>query len=185
MPRVSAYCSPQRRAFLLVLPYLLLSACANPSIESVNADAITRTSAKKILVARFEGNPNFVDEATDLFVSELSSKVSLNVAQGGPLRSEGADIASGTNLASPELAVAAGQKAGAGIVIIGKVTSHSTGGLLNGFSTVRMYDVASGATLASFHRPSGLLVGNSEHQAVLAAVKRTAKDVATALRSAD
>jgi len=64
---------------------------------------------------------------------------------------------------------------------MGKVTSHRTDGMLNGFSTVRVIDVATGQILANFHRPSGLMVANSEHQAAMAAVKRTAQDVAGAL----
>jgi hypothetical protein len=65
---------------------------------------------------------------------------------------------------------------------MGKVTSHKTGGALNGFSTVRLINVQNGEILASFHRPSGLLLAYSEHQCVMKAVARTAEDMTTALK---
>ena len=52
----------------------------------------------------------------------------------------------------------------------------------NGFSTIRIYNVRTGERVANFHRPSGMLVAYSEHQTVMAAVKRTANDVADALK---
>jgi hypothetical protein len=70
----------------------------------------------------------------------------------------------------------------ADIVILGKVTSHHTSGLLNGFSTIRAIDSKTGEIIASFHRPSGLLIAHSEHQCVMAAVSRTAKDMISALK---
>jgi curli biogenesis system outer membrane secretion channel CsgG len=85
-------------------------------------------------------------------------------------------------MAPAEMAIAQAKQAGAQVVVMGKVTSYRSGATLNGFSTVRLISVDSGEVLASFHRPSGLLIGNSEHQGVLAAVKRTAEDVAKALR---
>jgi len=54
--------------------------------------------------------------------------------------------------------------------------------MLNGFSTIRVYDVSSGEEVANFHRPSGKLMAFSEHQCVLAAVKRTARDTVSILK---
>ena len=85
-------------------------------------------------------------------------------------------------MAPSEIALAKAKEVGAQVLIMGKVTSHHTSGMLNGFSTVRVINVENGEVLASFHRPSGLLIANSEHQCVMAAVSRTAEDVAKALK---
>lgn len=156
--------------------------CANPSVVRVKEAEIRTIDVRKVYVPRFEGNPNFVEESTDLFVSELESRISASIIQGPVLRTEGTDVLAGGNLAPTDLALAEAKKAGAQVLIMGKVTSHTTGAMLNGFSTVRVIDVANGQVLASFHRPSGLLVGYSEHHAVMAAVSRTAQDVARALK---
>ena len=43
-------------------------------------------------------------------------------------------------------------------------------------------DVRNGNIIANFHRPSGMLFGYSEHQAVLEAVKRVAVDTSNAIK---
>ena len=159
-----------------------LASCANPSVVRVKDAEIGKLTVSKVYVPRFEGNPNFVEESTDLFVAELESRISASVIQASVLRTESTDVFAGGNLAPTEIALAKAKAAGAQVVIMGKVTSHSTGGMLNGFSTVRVIDVQTGQILASFHRPSGLLVANSEHHTVMAAVRRTAEDVAKALK---
>lgn len=159
----------------------LLTGFGNPSVVRIKEDQISRISITRIFVPRFEGNPDFVEESTDLFIAELESRVSASVIQGSALRSESSDVLAGGNLAPTELGLAKAREAGAQILVMGKVTSHSTNGMLNGFSTVRIIDVSDGAMLASFHRPSGKLIASSEHQTVMAAVSRTAKDVAKAL----
>ena len=137
---------------------------------------------KKVFVPRFEGNPEFVEESTDLFVSDLESRIPAKIMQGSALRNESADILSGGNMASADVAIAKARENGADVVIMGKVTTSSGAGMFNGFSTVRVINVANGEIVASFHRPSGMLIGNSVHQAVMAAVARTAADVAGALK---
>lgn len=170
------------RTFLAALTIALaFTGCANPSVVRVKDDQIGKIAITSVFVPRFEGNPNFVEESTDLFVAELESRISASVIHGSVLRTESTDVLSGGNLAPTELAITKAKEVGAQVMIMGKVTSHSTGAMLNGFSTVRVIDVATGAVLASFHRPSGKLIGNSEHQTVMAAVSRTAKDVAKAL----
>lgn len=158
-----------------------LAGCANPSIVSVKSTAIEKISISKIYIPRFEGNPDFVEESTDYFISKLEPKISATIIQGSALRTESTDIASGGNLAPSELAISKAKEAGAQILIMGKVTSHKTSTMLNGFSTIRVIDVSTGNVVANFHRPSGILIGYSEHQAVMAAVARTANDVATAI----
>tara|TARA_R110001606_G_scaffold367790_1_gene523454 strand:+ start:3870 stop:4427 length:558 start_codon:yes stop_codon:yes gene_type:complete len=161
---------------------LAVTACANPSVVRVKDAEIGKISITKVFVPRFEGNPNFVEESTDLFIAELESRISASVIQGSALRTELTDVLAGGNLAPTELAIAKAKEVGAQVLVMGKITSHNTAGMLNGFSTVRVIDVAKGSVLASFHRPSGKLIANSEHQTVMAAVSRTADDVAKALR---
>lgn len=161
---------------------LSLMACANPSVVRVKEAELGKLSITRVFVPRFEGNPNLVEESTDLFVVELESRIDAAVVQGSVLRSESTDVLAGGNLAPAEIAIAKAKEVGAQVVVMGKVTSHNTGAMLNGFSTIRVIDVATGAVLANFHRPSGKLIANSEHQAVMAAVRRTAADVAGALR---
>ena len=156
--------------------------CANPSVVRVDKQSMTAAHISRAYVPRFEGDPNYVEESTDLFVAELEGQTSVQIEQGSVLRTESTDVLAGGNLAPTDIAIAAAKQAGAQIVIMGKVTSYQSGATLNGFSTVRVIDVATGKVLASFHRPSGLLIGNSQHQAVMAAVKRTADDVAGVLR---
>ena len=166
--------------FLLII--FGLTGCANPSVVYVKDAEIAKLAVKKIFVPRFEGNPEFVEESTDLFLAELQTHVSSSIVQGSVLRAESTDIQSGGNLAPSEIALAKAKEVGAQVLIMGKVTSHHTSGMLNGFSTVRVINVENGEVLASFHRPSGLLIANSEHQCVMAAVSRTAEDVAKALK---
>lgn len=159
--------------FLLVL----LQACANPSIVNIKQDEASNIpSGAVIFVPRFEGNPNFVEESTDYFVSLLEAKLDNRIVQGSVLRHESTDIQSGANLAAEEVALEIARVKGYDVLVMGKVTSHKTWGSLNGFSTIRIYDVRSGKRIANFHRPSGLLMAYSEHQCVMAAVKRTAED---------
>jgi curli biogenesis system outer membrane secretion channel CsgG len=169
------------RAIALFL-VVLVSGCSNPSIVRVKSDQIAAANIRTIYVPRFEGNPEFVEESTDMFVSELESRISAKVVQGGSLRLEGPDIASGGNIADTDYAIAAAKRAGAQVVVLGKVTSYNNGTTLNGFATVRILDTNSGNVIASFHRPSGKLMGWSEHQLVMAAIERVANDTAKALK---
>lgn len=171
-----------RRILLCITLIVFLSGFANPSVTRVNKEAIDKIAITRIFVPRFEGNPDFVEASTDLFIAELETRVQAAIVQGSALRAESTDIIAGSNLAPTELAVQKPKEANAEVLIMGKVTSHHTGSMLNGFSTVRVIDVATGTTLASFHRPGGKLIASSEHAAVLAAVSRTAKDVAKALK---
>jgi hypothetical protein len=166
---------------LLVLLAVFAAGCSNPSIVRVDGEQISAANIRTIYVPRFEGNPEFVEESTDMFVSELQSHISVKVVQGGSLRLEGPDIASGGNIADTDYAIAAAKRAGAQVAILGKVTSYNNGVTLNGFATIRVVNM-NGNIIASFHRPSGKLMAFSEHQLVMAAVKRVAEDTARALK---
>lgn len=163
----------------LAMATLVVAGCANESVTTIRSSAFVEPI--KIYVPRFEGNPQFVDEATMFFASQLESRTGRAVIQGDALRAEGPDILGGGNMADSSLALAAGRKAGATYVAVGKVTSHQTGGSLNGFTTVKVYRISNGQIVAAIHRPSGLLVAYSEHQCVLASVKRAADALAKAL----
>jgi len=159
-----------------------LAGCANPSVVRVDSQGIQAAAITTVLVPRFEGAPAFVDAATDMFVAELEPRIHARVIQAPALRAEGADVLAGGNIADTDLAIAKARAAGAQVVVLGKVTAEQNGATLNGFSTVRVVRVSDGIVVASFHRPSGLLVANNPHQAMMAAVKRTAEDVAGAIR---
>jgi len=161
------------RTLWILAAAALLAGCSNPSVVRSDSALIRQTAVRVVYVPRFEGSPAFVDAATDYFIAEL---------QGGPVRAEGPDVLSGGNLADPDVARDAARSAGADVVVMGKLSSSEGGGMLNGYSTVRVVRVSDGTVLASFHRPSGALVANSTHQAMMRAVKRTAQDVADALR---
>lgn len=162
-----------------VVAALFLSACANPSITSVDKVAVSGHSSSPIYVPRFEGKPDFVDEATDMFVASLRQKTSHRIIQGDALRNESTDIMGGGNIAPKETGLSAAKSAGAGILVLGKVTSHKTETMLNGFVTIRIFDVQSGNMIGTIHRPSGLLIAYSEHQCVMTAAKRTGKALAS------
>lgn len=162
-----------------LLMLIFLQACANPSIVNIRDSMVSEIPSNAVIfIPRFEGNPNFVEESTDYFVSILEGSVDNRIVQGSVLRQESTDIASGGNLAPIEIALSVSRERGYDILVMGKVTSHKTMGSLNGFSTVRIYNVETGDRIANFHRPSGLLIAHSEHQCVMAAVERTASDAA-------
>ena len=144
------------------LPLLFLEACANPSITSVDKSTLSVSGGSSIYVPRFEGQPDFVEEATDMFIATLRQKAPRTIIQGDVLRMESTDILGSGNIAPKQTGLNAAKAAGAGLLIL-EVTSHKTDMMLNGFVTTRIIDVKSGNILGIIHRPSGLLVGNSEH----------------------
>ena len=163
---------------LIVVIFLFVQGCANPSIVNIKKKEVGALNKRAVIyVPRFEGNPDFVEESTDYFVTHLESNISNTVIQGSSIQSESTDIISGGNIAPLKEAFKLAKRRKANILIMGKVTSHKTLGSLNGFATVRVYNVNSGNRIANFHRPSGLLLAYSEHQCAMSAVKRTAKDV--------
>ncbi len=54
---------------------------------------------------------------------------------------------------------------------------YNNGLTLNAFATVRLIDAATGQIIAAAHKPSGLLLANSEQQTVIAAVENVANDI--------
>jgi len=165
---------------LAVIPVLLLVGCANPSITSIDRAAVAGSSP--VYVARFEGKPEFVESATDMFIATLRQRTSRRIIQGDVLREEPTDIAGEGNIAPRGAGLSAARASGAGLLVLGKVTSHKTDLMLNGFVTARLIDVQTGGVVGTIHRPSGQLIANSEHQCVMAAAKRTAQALGDQLR---
>ena len=89
-----------------VFAALFLSACANPSITSVDKVAVSAHSSSPIYVPRFEGKPDFVEESTDMFVASLRQKTSRRIIQGDALRNESIDIMGGATLHQKKLVLA-------------------------------------------------------------------------------
>jgi len=167
--------------FALLAICTITVSCSNPSIRVIDKEFFRTTKPKRLMIFRFEGNPNFVEESTDYFIATLQGKYHGEIIRADPVREETADIHSGSNIAPLDIAINKAKTKSADLLILGKVSSHKTEETMNGFSTVRIIDVASGKQVANFHRPSGLLFGYSEHQCVMKAVKRTAQDAVRAL----
>ena len=164
---------------LLLSIMLFIHGCSNPSIVNVDSKATAVVSTSSVIyVSRFEGGPDYVDAATDFFIAELEGRIGNRIIAGSSVRQESTDVRSGGNIAPANIALQDAKANGADILIVGKVAGHKTGATLNGFSTVHVYEVSSGDRIANFHRPSGKLMGYSVHQLIMAAVERTAKDVA-------
>jgi hypothetical protein len=162
------------RSITFLLAALLLSSCTNSSITNLQTATIAAHGDSPIYVTRFEGKPDFFEEATDQLVAQLQSKTQRRIIQGDVIRNEGPDILRGGNIASRQPGIAAAKAAGASLLVVGNVSSHHTGEMLNGFVTVRVIDVSTGSIVGTVHRPSGMLIAHSEHQCVLAAAKRAA-----------
>ena len=108
---------------------ITLQGCANPSIVNISPNANNIISnASTIYIPRFEGNPNFVEEGTDYYISVIENKINCRVIQGSALRLEKTDIESGGNLAPITIALEVAKQNGANILIMGKITSYSSGG---------------------------------------------------------
>ena len=157
---------------------LFFTSCANPSITNINKEILTARPNAAIYLSRFEGNPDFVEQATDVFATQLQAKTNRHVVQGDALRIESPDIIRGGNIAPRQLGISAAKSAGTDFLIVGKISSHSNGTTLNGFVTVRIIDVKTGNIVATIHRASGLIVAHSEHHCVMTASIKAAKALA-------
>jgi hypothetical protein len=172
------------RVLQFVLVIFLVSSCANKSLVNIDEEALSKVDVKKVYVSRFEGNPDFVEESTDFFVAKLESELDdADVVQGEVIREESYDINKGSNLAKRSDLISFAKKYNTDLAIQNKITSYNNGVTMNAFATSRIIDLNTGEVIASFHRPSGLLMAYSEHQCAIAAVERVAEDVAKALRN--
>ena len=159
---------------------LLLQACSSSSVVNVDPAASQSIAPDSVVyVARFEGPPEYVDAATDFFVAELEGRIANSVVAGTARSQEPMDGYNGGSIAPESLLMQDAKANGADILIMGKVAGHSTTGRLYGFSTVHVFDVGSGKQIANFHRSKGNAAALNVHQAIMAAVERTAEDTAS------
>ena len=169
---------------LLLITSVLLTGCANPSYFRRN-EQFEPIAWLKIAVLPFTGDVRFTQVSTDTFNLHLLNQKDFKILTPSTI-----EVAIRKVIAieetGREFTVLQAQKIGelvnAEAVFIGNVTSYSNGLTLNGFSTVKLIDIKTGEIIAVSHKPSGLLFGWSEHQAVVTAVERTAKDMLKVLK---
>lgn len=168
-----------RNAFLFVTSsLLLLVGCANPQFTQYRKE-FTPTNWRTVAILPFSGDARFTSMAADTFTIRFLDIKGLRVMQ--PSQTEvfvkrlgivatpsGYDVLEVQRIA---------KESDADVVIMGVVTSHNDGMTMNGFCTAKVIDAASGEIVAACHYPSGLLFGYSEHQAVVAATDRAAKEI--------
>ena len=106
-----------RTFWVALLAVIVLTGFGNPSVVRVKEAEIRKITITKVFVPRFEGNPNFVEESTDLFIAELEPRISASIIQGSALRTESTDILAGGNLAPTDLALAKAKETGAEILM--------------------------------------------------------------------
>lgn len=161
---------------------MLLTGCANPTFTETKADFIPR-NWRTVAILPFPGDPRFTATATDTFAARLLNVNGLTLLQPAQTEIVVKRLGIVPNPAGFTVVEAkrVATEIDADAVIAGVVTSYSSGGTLNGFATAKIIDSKSGNIVAVSHNPSGLLVAYSEHQAVIAATRRTSKAIAKIL----
>ena len=127
----------------------------------------------------FAGDSRFTDGATQSFAIHVLNVPGFRIVQPSTVSISVREL--GIVPTQSGFTVLEAQKVGQAVnadgVIVGTVTSYNNGMTLNGFCTAQIIDVNSGEIVGASHNPSGLLMGYSEHQSVMAAVERTGKQV--------
>lgn len=156
--------------------------CANPSYFTVRPDIGSRAWLT-IAIVPFRGDIRFQDVATDTFALHMLKQNKFTVIEPETVRIKASSIFA--NVQQNSISILEAQKIGEQLnsdaVIIGTVTSYNNGMTLCGWATVKLVDTHTGEVLAYSHKPSGLLFGYSEHQAVVAATERAAEDMLSVL----
>jgi hypothetical protein len=171
------------RNFLYIISILFfLSGCANKSLVKLDEVPLQKAKSSSIYVARFEGDPRFVDESTDCFIVKLRELLQAKIIQGEPSRTEGEDIKSGSNISSPDKLIEIAKKNGSEILILGKVLGHkeilgSFFPISDGLIIIRIFDVKTKQQIGLIHR-SALLITFSEGRTITNASENAAKDLA-------
>lgn len=173
-----------RKLVVALLACAVLSGCANPSYLK-KVDNFTPVKWEKIVVLPFAGDERFRDEATNLFAMQLLDQNDFVILEPSAIQDSIDKVVINKN-ATGGITIAEAQRiaqlANVKAVFLGDATSYNNGTTMNGFVTVRLIDTESGRIVAASHKPSGLLVGWSEHQAVTAATERVAKDMLGVLK---
>jgi len=163
---------------------VFLAGCANPSYLK-KVDNFIPVKWEKIVVLPFAGDERFTDEATSLFAMQLLDQKDFIILEPSAIQDSIDKVVVNKNSRGGitiSEAQRIGQLANIKAVFLGDVTSYNNGITMNGFVTVRLIDTDSGRIIAASHKPSGLLFGWSEHQAVVVAIERTAKDMIGVLK---
>ncbi|MBU2541343.1 MAG: CsgG/HfaB family protein [Candidatus Omnitrophica bacterium] len=172
------------KKILVVLLCLGLVGCANPSYFRRNSKFIPNNWSK-IAVLPFSGDMRFTQVATDTLNLHLLEQDDFVLVEPSTIQFAITKIGV-KNDVNNAITILEAQKIGesvnAEVVLLGNITSYNNGLTLNAFATVKMIDTKTGQIVSVSHKPSGLLMGWSEHQAAVAAVRRTAKDMLKALR---
>lgn len=153
------------KKLLAISVLFLLQACSSSIVDVDPTASEVVTADSVVYIAQFDGSPEYAGAATGGFAAKLRTLISNRVVAGAAAGSVAGALADAKNN-------------GADLLITGNVAGHHTTGALQGFSTVEVYAVASGSRIANFHRPSGDAAARRVDQAIMAAVSRTAEDVA-------
>lgn len=171
---------------ILVAVACAITGCANPSYFR-RSQKFTPINWSRIAVLPFSGDAQYREVATETFMLHLLQQNAFQLLE--PSATEVAirqvlvqeqihgDVGQLTVFQAQKVA----QLLNVDGIFVGTITSYNDGLTFNGFSTVRLLDARTGEVVAASHKPSGLLIGWSVHQAVVAAVARTAKDMIVAL----
>lgn len=167
-----------KKIFKLLILCLILSSCANPSYFEVNKN-FKQTNWKRVAILPFSGDERFSEEVTDVFSMHLLKQDRYEVLEPAAIQDviKKIVIEKTDNTISVGDAQRIGQLTNVDAVFLGNVNSYNNGASMNGFITIKLIDVASGKIVAATHKPSGLLIGWSEHQAVMNALERASKDM--------
>lgn len=173
-----------KKLIYLLFLVMMVNGCANPSYFKKDMNFMP-VNWKRVAVLPFSGDVRFVQEGTDTFSLHLLGQNDFEVLSPSTIEYAINQVVAVQD-SNTSFTVMQVQKIGslvnADVIVVGNVTSYNNGMTLNGFATVKLIDVKSGKIIAASHKDSGLLFGFSEHQGVVKAVERTAKDILKALK---
>lgn len=160
-----------------------ITGCANPSYFRRDTQFVPKNWSR-IAVLPFSGDQRFTKTAADTLTLHLLEQKSFVIMEPQSVKVAMNKIVAWQDTPN-DISIVQAQKVGelvnADATIIGVVTSYNNGMTLNAFVTAKLVDTRTGQVLVASHKPSGLLLGWSEHQCAMAAVKRVAKDLVKAL----
>lgn len=166
---------PARHLLLLLATILVLfSGCANPTHTNQQMDFVP-VGWHSVAIMPFAGDMRFAESATQSFAIHLLNVPGFKVIQPSTVSVSVQElgITPTQNGFTVVQAKRVGEAINADAIIVGTVTSYNNGATLNGFCTAQIIDVSTGEIVGASHNPSGLLMGFSEHQCVMAATERT------------
>jgi hypothetical protein len=166
--------NPITKFSALIVCLVTLIGCSNPTYTNQQQGFIP-VGWQSIAVMPFAGDSRFTETSTQAFTIQVLNLPTFRVIQPSTVSISVRELGlvpTPTGFTVFE-AQQIGKAVNADAVIYGTVTSYNSGATMNGFCTAQIVDVASGEIVGASHNPSGLLMGFSEHQCVMAAVERT------------